>query len=254
MHKTCESEKHRKNFCKILQKCCHPDLVPLAFILARMAERRFFLDSSGLFVTERVFQWRTSPPHTVMSSAEDSPSAPSEEHPVSSDRDTQTDFMITRIISDATLLSSLRSALGVEGQTNASAPNSSSTDNEGLQAQSVQGNRPVEGTRKNSGQPARHVTLNIEKSTLGQPTRHVTEEPVEQPPRHATNMNAESADYDYCRILYCLVTLYTIFLVILYTSRNFSLSYNNTTIRIVFLGIPAAVLATCTYGIPQSSL
>ena len=137
------------------------------------------------------------PPHTVMSSAEDSPSAPSEEHPVSSDRDTQTDFMITRIISDATLLSSLRSALGVEGQTNASAPNSSSTDNEGLQAQSVQGNRPVEGTRKNSGQPARHVTLNIEKSTLGQPTRHVTEEPVEQPPRHATNMNAESADYDY---------------------------------------------------------
>ena len=57
-----------------------------------------------------------------------------------------------------------------------------------------------------------------------------------------------------CRILYCLVTLYTIFLVILYTSRNFSLSYNNTTIRIVFLGIPAAVLATCTYGIPQSSL
>ena len=50
---------------------------------------------------------------------------------------------------------------------------------------------------RNSGQPARHVTLNIEKSTLGQPTRHVTEEPVEKPPRHATNMNAESADYDY---------------------------------------------------------
>ena len=165
-----------------------PGPCPTGLYFSSNGGKKVFLDSSGLFVTERVFQWRTSPPHTVMSSAEDSPSAPSEEHPVSSDRDTQTDCMITRIISDATLLSSLRSALGVEGQTNASAPNSSSTDNEGLQAQSVQGNRPVEGTRKNSGQPARHVTLNIEKSTLGQPTRHVTEEPVEQPPRHATNM------------------------------------------------------------------
>ena len=116
-----------------------PGPCPIGLYFSSNGGKKVFLDSSGLFVTERVFQWRTSPPHTVMSSAEDSPSAPSEEHPVSSDRDTQTDFMITRIISDATLLSSLRSALGVEGQTNASAPNSSSTDNEGLQAQSVQG-------------------------------------------------------------------------------------------------------------------
>ena len=106
--------------------------MPTGLYFSSNGGKKVFLDSSGLFVTERVFQWRTSPPHTVMSSTEDSPSAPSEEHPVSSDRDTLTDFMITRIISDATLLSSLRSALGVEGQTNASAPNSSSTDNEGL--------------------------------------------------------------------------------------------------------------------------